>query len=151
MTCSPFAIACQEWPDLNLLALTGKRPVETNWSRWCSQPQAPGYRHRWAKSSIAYDVGVALGFNGLLAIDVDTDDAAQIRAVISVLPPIRAAKRGRRGFTVFFQDPTGDSANRPPAASGNPCARHANRIAAIRAPRHGPALHLARSGSVERV
>ena len=107
MTCSPFAIACQEWPDLNLLALTGKRPVETNWSRWCSQPQAPGYRHRWAKSSIAYDVGVALGFNGLLAIDVDTDAAMHIRAIISALPPIRAAKRGRRGFTAFFRDPTG--------------------------------------------
>ena len=74
MTCSPYAIACQEWPDLNLLALTGKRPVEKNWSRWCSQPQAPGYRHGWAKSSDAYNVGVALGFNGLVAIDIDTDD-----------------------------------------------------------------------------
>lgn len=108
MTCSPFAIACQEWPDLNLLALTGKRPVEKNWSHWCSQPQAPGYRHGWAKSSIAYNVGVALGFNGLVAIDIDTDDLTLIRSIIAVLPPIRAAKRGRRGFTAFFRDPTGN-------------------------------------------
>ena len=108
MTCSPFAIACQEWPDLNLLALTGKRPVEKNWSRWCSQPQAPGYRHGWAKSLLPTMSALRLGFNGLVAIDIDTDDLALIRSIIAVLPPIRAAKRGRRGFTAFFRDPTGN-------------------------------------------
>ena len=150
MTCSPFAIACQEWPDLNLLALTGKRPVEKNWSRWCSQPQAPGYRHGWAKSSIAYNVGVALGFNGLVAIDIDTDDLALIRSIIAVLPPIRAAKRGRRGFTAFFRDPTGNIADGPPEARGNPRTRHANGFAALDSPRHRQAFHLARYGQTDR-
>ena len=31
-----------------------------------------------------------------------------IRSIIAVLPPIRAAKRGRRGFTALFRDPTGN-------------------------------------------
>ena len=107
MTCSPFAIACQEWPDLNLLALTGKRPVEKNWSRWCSQPQAPGYRHGWAKSSIAYNVGVALGFNGLVAIDIDTDDIALIRSIIAVLPADTGSEAWSAGVHGILSRPDG--------------------------------------------
>ena len=62
---------------------------------------------KFTMSNIAYGVGLALGYRGVVGIDVDTDDTAKIRAVISVMPPIRAAKRGRRGFTAFFQDPMG--------------------------------------------
>ena len=84
-----------------------KRPALLGWQRFCSEEMPSSLVAKLAKSSIAYGVGLALGYRGVIGIDVDTDDSEQIRAVISVLPPIRAAKRGRRGFTVFFQDPTG--------------------------------------------
>ena len=84
-----------------------KRPALLGWQRFCSEEMPSSLVAKFAQSSIAYGVGLALGYRGVVGIDVDTDDTAQIHAVISVLPPIRAAKRGRRGFTVFFQDPTG--------------------------------------------
>ena len=127
-----------------------KRPALLGWQRFCSEEMPSSGVAKFTQSSIAYGVGLAPG-TVVVGIDVDTDDTAQIRAVISVLPPIRAAKRGRRGFTGFFSRPHWHSANRPPAASRNPFARYANRNAAIRTSRHGPAVHLARSGSVERV
>ena len=84
-----------------------KRPALLGWQRFCSEEMPSSLVAKFTQSSIAYGVGLALGYRGVIGIDVDTDDTAQIRAVISVLPPIRAAKRGRRGFTVFFQDPNG--------------------------------------------
>lgn len=83
-----------------------KRPALAGWQRLCNAPLSPDEIERIARSPIAYGVGVALGFNGLVAIDVDTDDAeivAAIRdAVMSTL-----GKAGSRGLTVFGRDPGG--------------------------------------------
>ena len=38
---------------------------------------------KFTMSNIAYGVGLALGYRGVVGIDVDTDDTAKIRAVIS--------------------------------------------------------------------
>ena len=55
-------------------------------------------------SPIPYGVGVALGFNDLIAVDIDTDDARNCRCNPqgAAMSPI---KRGQRGFTVFGLDP----------------------------------------------
>ena len=108
---SPYSVLAQQLyaQRLNPLPIKPgtKRPALLGWQRFCSEEMPSCLVAKFTKSSIAYGVGLALGYRGVIGIDVDTDDTAQIRAVISVLPPIRAAKRGRRGFTVFFQDPTG--------------------------------------------
>ena len=108
---SPYSVLAQQLyaQGLNPLPIKPgtKRPALLGWQRFCSEEMPSSLVAKFTKSSIAYGVGLALGYRGVIGIDVDTDDTAQIRAVISVLPPIRAAKRGRRGFTVFFQDPTG--------------------------------------------
>ena len=108
---SPYSVLAQQLyaQGLNPLPIKPdtKRPALLGWQRFCSEEMPSSVVAKFTKSSIAYGVGLALGYRGVIGIDVDTDDTAQIRAVISVLPPIRAAKRGRRGFTAFFQDPTG--------------------------------------------
>ena len=63
-----------------------KRPALAGWQRLCDAPLSPDEIERFARSPIAYGVGVALGFNGLIAIDIDTDDAAIMAVVREVLP-----------------------------------------------------------------
>jgi Bifunctional DNA primase/polymerase, N-terminal len=84
-----------------------KRPALAGWQRLCDAPLSPAEIERFARSPIAFGLGAALGFNGLIAIDIDTDDAAIMAAVREVLPTIAVAKRGRRGCTGFYRDPTG--------------------------------------------
>lgn len=105
---SPFALAAPLWTSRwNVLALVGKRPIEPRWQRWCVDRQPPNYLNRWVGSPLSYNIGLPLGQNGLLAIDVDTDVPDHLSRIINVLPPIAAAKRGRRGFTAFYRAPTG--------------------------------------------
>jgi hypothetical protein len=63
-----------------------KRPALAGWQRLCNAPLLPDDIERFAHSPIAYGVGVALGFNGLIAIDIDTDDAEIVAAIREVLP-----------------------------------------------------------------
>jgi hypothetical protein len=77
-----------------------KYPVGMNgWSRLCAEPltlqQIDIYRD--------YGIGVACGYNALIAIDIDTDDPEIIRIIQGVLPEAVVKKRGRRGFTLFYQ------------------------------------------------
>ena len=48
-------------------------------------------------------VGIACGFNGVVALDFDTDDPAIISAVESVVGKSFIQKRGKRGFTGFYR------------------------------------------------
>ena len=52
-------------------------------------------------------VGVAGGFSGLVPIDFDTEDEDILAAVRSALPEPLVDKKGRRGVTSFFYDPSG--------------------------------------------
>lgn len=84
-----------------------KRPALAGWQRLCDAPLSPEEIERHARSPLGYGVGVALGCNGLIAIDVDTDDAAIMAAIREVLPTRTVAKIGRRGWTDLYLDPTG--------------------------------------------
>jgi hypothetical protein len=83
-----------------------KRPALADWQRLCVAPLSSEVIDRFARSPIAYGIGLALGFNGLIAIDIDTDDAAIVAAIGEVLPIGTVAKIGRRGWTGLYLDPT---------------------------------------------
>jgi hypothetical protein len=51
-------------------------------------------------------VGIACGFNGVVALDFDTDDHAIINAVESVVGESFIQKRGNRGLTAFYRSST---------------------------------------------
>ncbi len=84
-----------------------KKPALREWSNFCAAPMTPGriqdYGARWPRASL----GVALGYAGVIALDVDTEDAAQLAAIRAAVPASPVAKAGRKGFTAFYRASSG--------------------------------------------
>ena len=80
-----------------------KKPALREWSNYCAAPMTHGriqdYGARWPRASL----GVALGFAGVVALDVDTEDAAQLAAIRAAVPASPVAKAGAKGFTAFYR------------------------------------------------
>jgi hypothetical protein len=80
-----------------------KKPAIKEWSDFCAAPMPRGriqdYGARWPRASL----GVALGYAGVVALDVDTEDAEQLAAICAVVPASPVAKIGRKGFTAFYR------------------------------------------------
>ena len=70
------------------------------WQRFCDRLPLPFEIDIWEGYPDA-GVCVATGFNGLVAIDIDTDEPELIAAIMSVLPYSDAKKRGARGRLVL--------------------------------------------------
>ena len=118
-----------------------KKPALREWSNYCAAPMPWGrirdYGARWPRASL----GVALGYAGLVALDVDTEDAAQLAAICAAVPASPVAKTGAKGFTAFYRAapgvviPSRHYAGRPQAGDLRSAQhRHANGAAAIAAP-----------------
>ena len=80
-----------------------KKPALRAWSNFCAAPMPRGriqdYGARWPRASL----GVALGYAGVVALDVDTEDAEQLAAICSTVPASPVAKAGAKGFTAFYR------------------------------------------------
>jgi hypothetical protein len=84
-----------------------RRPLLLRWHRLRTTALTETEIERIAQRHPGAGLGVAGGFNGLVPVDVDTDMRVIVHAVMAVLPKARVGKRGRRGETWFFRDPTG--------------------------------------------
>lgn len=85
------------------LDVRGGEPVWRRLKKWdvfCERQAHPKIIAHWAAWSDA-GVGLACGFGGLVAVDIDDDSL--IDPIRAVLPPIMVAKRGRKGFTAFYR------------------------------------------------
>lgn len=107
---SPFGAAAQRLVDLGYSPIplsheTGL-PVFKGWDRLRATPLTPRQIEWWSRRP-HMQVGVVGGFNGLVPIDVDTDHRGVWQAIRETLPPARAARRGSKGYILFFVDPTG--------------------------------------------
>ena len=91
------------------LALVRKRPIDDDWTRWCRA--APTVDEIAMRKGRGHNSGVAMGFNGTVGVDIDTDDPAINAAVRSVIAESNVAKRGQTGRTDFYHVPG------PPLAS----------------------------------
>lgn len=84
-----------------------KKPALREWSDFCAAPMTreriQGYGARWPRASL----GVALGFAGVIAFDVDTEDEGQLAAIRAAVPASPVAKAGAKGFTAFYRAATG--------------------------------------------
>lgn len=80
-----------------------KKPALRAWSNFCAAPmpraRVQSYGARWPRASL----GLALGYAGVIALDVDTEDAAQLAAIKKAAPASPVAKTGAKGFTVFYR------------------------------------------------
>jgi hypothetical protein len=80
-----------------------KKPALREWSNFCAEPlPRPRIRSYGARRPRA-SLGVALGYAGVIALDVDTEDAAQLAAIRAAVPASPVAKAGRKGFTAFYR------------------------------------------------
>lgn len=73
------------------------------WNLLCERQAHPQIIRHWS-SWPDVGLGVATGFGGLVAVDIDDD--VLIAPLLDVLPPVVVAKRGRKGATYFFVQPT---------------------------------------------
>jgi hypothetical protein len=71
------------------------------WQRYCDRIPTQYEYPLWGRWPDA-NVGVAIG-SRLKVIDVDTDDPLLTAALLSVLPDTPVRKRGRKGFSAFYQ------------------------------------------------
>ena len=74
-----------------------------DWTRFCERLPKPlelGIWSRWPTAGVC----IALGFNGVVAVDIDTDQRGIVEAILGALPcesPVQ--KRGKKGATHFFR------------------------------------------------
>jgi hypothetical protein len=85
------------------IILGTKRPACDRWSEACRAPLDRETRERFARRSSGFGLGVALGYNDVVAIDLDVEDHEIVAALRSVLPRTPAKKRGQKGATGFFR------------------------------------------------
>jgi Bifunctional DNA primase/polymerase, N-terminal/Protein of unknown function (DUF3987) len=75
-----------------------------NWQkRFNNGLPSPNERWRWGKGNAG--IGVVGGYRGLIAVDIDTDNAILRDAVMSVLPLSPVRKSGQKGETLFYYGP----------------------------------------------
>src|SRR5688572_30307481 len=73
-----------------------------DWPHYCDRLPTHYEVPLWEKWPDA-GVGLACGFGGLVAVDLDTDDAEIQAAILRELPEPTVAKRGSKGWTAFFR------------------------------------------------
>lgn len=82
----------------------GWRPM-MDWQRLCHEPPNHYQMIVWENWRDA-GLGIALGYGGVICIDIDTDDEEMIAAIEAVLPELGVGKRGRKGRSWFFRGDT---------------------------------------------
>lgn len=92
------------WPDTGL-------PAKKGWDKFRDRPMSPADVRWWSDNGHDLQLAVVGGFNGLVPIDVDTDDPAILAAIKRTLPRGAAGRIGSKGYAVFFRDPTGHIAS----------------------------------------
>lgn len=85
-----------------------KRPAPSGWQRYCREPMPAEFVARYTEAATPYGTALALGCRGLVVVDIDTDQPAELTVIRGVLGPARRPlMRGRRGFAALGHDPSG--------------------------------------------
>jgi len=90
-----------------------KKPALRAWSNFCAEPIPRRRIQSFAPCWPGGSLGVALRYAGVIALDVDTEDAGQLAAIREAIPPSPIAKTGAEGFTTFCRAAPGASS--PPS------------------------------------
>ena len=86
-----------------------KKPALRAWSNFCVEPITRPRIQSYGACRPRASLGVALGYAGVIALDVDTEDADQLAAICQAVPPSPVAKTGAKGFTAFYRAALGAS------------------------------------------
>jgi hypothetical protein len=89
---------------LPVMPCKGKRPVIAGWQRLCDVMPTPEEQAAWIAQYPDHNIGLPLGWaSGMVAVDIDTDNPAEIVAIKATLPPSRYERIGRKGCALFYQ------------------------------------------------
>src|SRR5262249_13518820 len=77
------------------------------------KPMDPQLLKWWFTTRSKHGLAVLGGYNGLVPIDVDTDDARVLRAVSFALPKASVIRRGSKGLMRFYRVPAAAIADVP--------------------------------------
>ena len=80
---------------------SGKVRGARDWTKYCERAATNIEARIWAERSAG--VGIACGYNCVIALDIDSDDPAVLAAIEGVVPRSPVRKRGRRGYTAFYR------------------------------------------------
>lgn len=94
---SPLPIMPPDAPNTG----AGKAPALSGWQKYCNEAPTSFFVAGHSRAP-AMGVGVATGFGGLVAVDIDGYDAI-IGPILSALPPAIVIKIGRKGLTAFYR------------------------------------------------
>jgi hypothetical protein len=72
----------------------------SGWTKYCEAPASADEISEWSQHANC-GIGVACGYQGLLAVDIDNDGI--VDPVLAVLPPYSVAKKGSKGLTIFYR------------------------------------------------
>lgn len=87
-------------------------PAIKHWDDLRTKPLSAGSITELARKRPDLQLAVIGGFNGLVPIDIDTNDPAIIAAVERALPPAVVKRKGSKGYVAFYWDPHGVIAGR---------------------------------------
>lgn len=82
-----------------------RHPPLYGWQEFCQRQANDAELRRWHDIP-QRGLGLACGFGGLVAVDVDDERAVGI--VSAIVPKAVVMKRGSKGLTAFYRDPTGE-------------------------------------------
>jgi hypothetical protein len=78
----------------------------SNWQRRFNCGVPPESERRcWGAGDSGVGVITGPASHGAIAIDIDTDDATIMQAILAALPPTPIRKRGAKGETLFYYGP----------------------------------------------
>jgi len=71
------------------------------WQRFCQEQPSAHELALWSVANVQAGIGLALGYNNVVAIDIDIPDGPIFDMLVEMLPSTEWAKIGSKGLTVF--------------------------------------------------
>lgn len=88
---------------LNVIPLSGKRPITPNWSEYCTK-EIPD--SMFQDFDFSGGIGITLGtYNNLCCVDIDIVDEEEANKIVRMLQPTPFCKIGKKGCTLFYKQP----------------------------------------------
>ena len=95
----------------------GKRPAISAWNRFCERLPTHEEIEVWVSQFPNGNIGLVCGpASRLVAVDIDTDDPIILEIIEKILPASPIRKRGKKGYTAFYQF-NGDKSEKIKAAA----------------------------------
>jgi P4 family phage/plasmid primase-like protien len=82
----------------------GKAPILNEWTQYGEFMPSEAIRRSWLHTYPDSNIGLPFGeASGLCAIDIDTEDQAQIDAILAALPPSPWKRVGQKGMGLIYR------------------------------------------------